>query len=617
MDTLFTTCLLVQGETQTTELIQAHINLHPGSRFSSDQENTVLLAGGFPTLSPESEFPLSSTLFVNSSLADHAPDTLRQIAMAELQRKNSVDFRSYTIEPDYRVAVIGDDVDTLLAFMNNYGGVLQIEPLLIKGCHPELPTVSELSVTPKRNSCRLEYQVRSPISLHLCSYCGACGPACPEGCIDERLFLDYNKCTLCRECEQVCPTKAIDIHTVQIHTVEVPAIIVLGDVQLEDAGPLVYRESDLSRYFATLFPARIEELVTWNRSLCQYSSRLGSGCDLCRTACRFGAITQNSEGVLVDPLTCEECGACVGVCPTGAMEHATLTDANFHQYLETFPSLSGATVVLGTESSLHRLWWLSQAKNYQNTLFIAVAKTQALSLYHFLAIATRGATRLIVLDSEPPENFQQLDLTNIFLQKFFDNAQFGCCMSPDSLAKHGITAESSAALEIPMVSDGVQFRNRRQAVAASLEHLVHTSGRSVELRAQGKLPFGTISCDNDRCTLCGACLNDCRIQALSADSEALQLNHTGAFCVACGVCVKTCPEKALSLSPTFTLTTPYFAPATLAQAEPMACKKCGKIFGTKKSYERVMAILAAKESVDTSHFEYCDECRVIKIFEEQ
>jgi ferredoxin len=102
---------------------------------------------------------------------------------------------------------------------------------------------------------------------------------------------------------------------------------------------------------------------------------------------------------------------------------------------------------------------------------------------------------------------------------------------------------------------------------------------------------------------------------MTGDSQQLTLNHTGILCVVCGICVRVCPENALTLSPIFTLSTDFFTPVELAKAEPMACRKCGKVFGTKKSFERVMAILSAKETVDTSHFEYCDTCRVVRLFE--
>jgi hypothetical protein len=64
-----------------------------------------------------------------------------------------------------------------------------------------------------------------------------------------------------------------------------------------------------------------------------------------------------------------------------------------------------------------------------------------------------------------------------------------------------------------------------------------------------------------------------------------------------------------------TLDERFFTRETLAEAEPMACRKCGKVFGTRKSFDRVMEILTRRESVDTRHFEYCETCRVVNLFE--
>ncbi|QQG64977.1 nucleotide-binding protein [Desulfobulbus oligotrophicus] len=44
---------------------------------------------------------------------------------------------------------------------------------------------------------------------------------------------------------------------------------------------------------------------------------LCTGCDTCRTLCRFDAI---SERLVVDPIRCEGCGVCVHFCPAGAIE---------------------------------------------------------------------------------------------------------------------------------------------------------------------------------------------------------------------------------------------------------------------------------------------------------
>jgi ferredoxin len=159
------------------------------------------------------------------------------------------------------------------------------------------------------------------------------------------------------------------------------------------------------------------------------------------------------------------------------------------------------------------------------------------------------------------------------------------------------------------------FINRRQSLAAALESLVRTSGREVTIRPEGYFPFATVSCDRERCTQCLACLNICCIEAMRANPQQLSLNHLPALCVGCGLCVDICPENALAISSEFTLKSDFFVPIELAKAEPMICKSCGKVFGTRKSFDRVMAILSEKETIDTGHFEFCDVCRVVKIFE--
>jgi ferredoxin len=105
------------------------------------------------------------------------------------------------------------------------------------------------------------------------------------------------------------------------------------------------------------------------------------------------------------------------------------------------------------------------------------------------------------------------------------------------------------------------------------------------------------------------------MQALKADQENFSLVHESGLCVGCGVCVKVCPEKVLSMDEKYTVDANFFRKQILAQADPVKCKECGKVFGTRKSLDRVMQILSARETVNTDHFEYCSSCRVVKLFE--
>ena len=595
------------------------VNLHPGQSISPDQEKNVLLAGGFPALFPGTDFPLSPTLQLNSDRGTLSNDSLARLATAELERINRISYRSYHIEPDNRVCVIGDSRGKLNSFIDTYGGVLEIESLLLKGHDPDIPTVTELNMEARGSGLRLEYLVRLPIRIDLCTYCGACGPACPENCISPDLFLDFGVCTLCKECEPVCEVRAIDVNRVESQTMEVPALIILDgvEVELEEGSSSVYYERDLKDYFAALFSYRIDEVVACDRSICQYSGRLGVGCSLCLSSCTFGAVSQGAEGVTVDGSKCEECGACVSVCPTGAMQNRRFDDESFVEFFRNIDLLTDSVVVVGDEQSLHALWWGTKGKRFDKVFFLEYSQVQSLSLFHFMFLLRRGAGKVFLLSdtSGGTELSRQVALANSLVTSLYNTTERIVIYKTEEVEQYLSRDQQTEAL----VSNDEQrpFVNRRRELSAALQSLVANSGKVADVRPGDYISFATLTCNRDRCTQCMACLNDCRIQALSADEEQLTLNHIGSMCVACGICVHVCPEDALELSPRFKLNTRFFKPVEMAKAEPMACKSCGKVFGTRKSFERVMAILSQKETVDISHFEYCDTCRVVKLFESQ
>jgi len=45
-------------------------------------------------------------------------------------------------------------------------------------------------------------------------------------------------------------------------------------------------------------------------------------CGKCARACRYGALAQTREGILIFPELCHSCGACARACPTGALTYA-------------------------------------------------------------------------------------------------------------------------------------------------------------------------------------------------------------------------------------------------------------------------------------------------------
>ena len=48
---------------------------------------------------------------------------------------------------------------------------------------------------------------------------------------------------------------------------------------------------------------------------------------------------------------------------------------------------------------------------------------------------------------------------------------------------------------------------------------------------------------NDSCVSCGACVNDCPVDAIKEDSPTYVITDS---CVDCGACVSSCPVDAIA-----------------------------------------------------------------------
>lgn len=616
MEKLFSTNMLCTKKDGQNGLQSFRGKLRPGLPFSPENAEKILLAGGFPSLAPQTTFPLSPALQLNSDLASLAGKDLQLIAEAELARYSSIDFRSYNVDVDLRVCVVAANSVQLEYFLDTYGGILEIEPLLFNKNHPDFPTVTEIEIDQLSQGYELSFTERSPVNKDLCTYCGECGVACPERCISSSLRVDFDRCTFCKECEKVCATNALDMYGVEEKKIRIPAIIILDGVRLDlpDERSGIYEEKQLEFYFNTLFSSTIEEVVCHNNNTCQYSGRLGFGCSRCVASCPHGAISQDDSGVRIDHLSCEECGNCVAACPTGSMQYARFKDQSWLAYLSVAKVAEGTTIIIGTEKQLHSLWWLRRGAKYDNVLFLEYPNIEALSSFHLLLLFALGAQRVALLHdgvlSESSPVSRQVEMTNYLVSTLFD-VSFAAIVNSTDCDEY-FSCEKHHPLQ-RFYSD-FSCENRRVKLTDVLQFLVSASGRTIDSSSLLS-GLGHIDCDAEKCTHCLACLNDCRMQALGADEKSLSLTYSARKCVSCGICVKVCPENALSFAKNFTIDEHYFDRKTAAQAEPALCKGCGKVFGTRKSLDRVMQILTAREAVDTEHFEYCDNCKIVKIFE--
>jgi ferredoxin len=130
-------------------------------------------------------------------------------------------------------------------------------------------------------------------------------------------------------------------------------------------------------------------------------------------------------------------------------------------------------------------------------------------------------------------------------------------------------------------------------------------------------PFGAITVNKDRCTLCKACIGACPESALIDSQEAPALRFIERNCVQCGLCANTCPEDAITLVPRLLIGENAKQPVTLNEAEPFNCVRCGKPFGTRQMVDNMLGKLGGHSMFagGTRRLQMCGDCRVVDMME--
>lgn len=517
----------------------------------------------------------------------------------------------------------------------------------------------------------VQWRNRNPIDLDRCTHCNACIDVCPENAIDALYQIDLDLCRDHRDCKEVCIRACGEAMAIDFGRVDAPQtlsgqfdlIFDLNDApafsQHQPPQGYFHAGADAGRQLtASLALLQMvgefekPKFFQYKESICAHGRNGQVGCDACVQVCSASAISsQWKDGrgsVHVTPNLCVGCGACTTACPTGAITYAypsaPYQGRKLKTLLNTYASAGGRDAVVLLHNGergralIEQLGRAARTGNAQgvpvNVLPVEVFHAASTGLEVWLSALAYGAARIAILltEDDAPQYramlAEQVAVAQAVLQGLGEPADASSVVLIDVTDP----AALDARLNAPDVSGSLRgFRRdmpaatfavaaaKRETLDFALDHFArHAKATEAVIPLPAGAPFGAITVDRERCTLCMACVGACPPQALRDQAERPVLAMIERNCVQCGLCETTCPEDAIALVPRLNLSAEARQPVTLNETQPFHCIRCGKPFGTAQMITTMLAKLGAHPAFSgaaAERLKMCGDCRVIDMME--
>jgi len=496
----------------------------------------------------------------------------------------------------------------------------------------------------------VEWAQANPIDLDLCTRCNACIRACPESAIDWSYQIDLERCRDHRRCVTACGAAgAIDFDRQDTRRTE------RFDLVLDlHARPWIKLHQPPQGYFAPGDDAVAQakaavEIATltgefdkprffnYKSSLCAHSRSRQPGCTQCIDVCSAAAIRSDGDRIFVEPHLCVGCGACTTVCPSGALTYAypSVPDlgTRVKTLLATYARAGGrdACLLLHAEDSRDAIARLARRGNGlpARVIPVEVHHIASVGLDLWLAALAWGATQIAVLATgeEAPEYraalaFQMQLGETIANALGYQGEHFRIVDGAEVAGFDAAIRQWPVALTARVAGTFAPTPEKRTTIGLALDHLaLHAPVPQRIIPLPPGAPFGAITINADRCTMCLACVGSCPEAAILDNMEAPQVRFIESKCVQCGICAATCPEHAITLTPRLDLTPAARAPRVLNEATIFMCTGCGKPLGTDKMIATMLeklsghSMFAAPGALD--RLKMCADCRVVDLIKNE
>ncbi len=486
----------------------------------------------------------------------------------------------------------------------------------------------------------VEWQQANPIDLELCTRCNACVRVCPEGAIGYDYQVDLDKCKAHRKCVDACGAiGAIDFsRTDRARSEKFDLVLdlsrepILRLHQLPQGylapGDDALEQALAARELATLVGEFDKpRFFRYREKICAHSRSGKQGCNQCIEVCSSGAIRADGDHVKVEPHLCAGCGGCATVCPSGAMTHAypAVPDLGLRlkTMLNTYREAGGKDAcILFHDAELGRRAVLEHGRKHglpARVIPFECFHVASVGMDLVLGAIAYGASQVrILVTDKVAESYvaaleRQLGFAQTVLSALgYAGTQVGLVNELAALKNLAPAATVAKAAAFNLSPE------KRTTLDFAIDHLAkHAPTPKDVIPLAAYAPFGAITVNKDKCTLCKACIGACPEAALLDSPETPTLRFIERNCVQCGLCANTCPEDAIRLVPRLAIGPQVKETVTLNEADPFNCVRCGKPFGTRQMVENMLGKLGGHSMFagGTRRLQMCADCRVIDMME--